>query len=148
MSNHRITFISEYCIQCHGCEVACKSWRNVELGVKWRRVDTIWQGEYPKIKNASSSVACHHCEKPACISVCSVGAIEKDASLGLVLVNQEICIGCQACFEACPYAVPQFGADGTMQKCDLCFQEIDLHCSVPPCVRTCPTKALRFDVVF
>jgi len=38
----------ERCVQCHACEVACKSARNVELGIKWRRVVDIWHGEYSK----------------------------------------------------------------------------------------------------
>jgi anaerobic dimethyl sulfoxide reductase subunit B len=136
-----ISFIQENCIQCHGCEVACKSWRNVELGVKWRRVDTVWQGDYPNIKNVSVAVACVHCADPTCVVACPVGAIEKVAKDGVVLVKRDKCIGCQACQAACPYDVPQFGADGTMQKCDMCFHEV---ASVPHCVRTCPTNALIF----
>jgi len=141
-----IRFIPDNCIQCHGCEVACKNWRNVELGIKWRRVDTIWRGYYPKIKSDFTSIACMHCADPSCIKVCPVGAIEKEPSEGIVLVKQEKCVGCRACLAACPYAVPQFGADGKMQKCDLCFGKINDYLCVPPCVGTCPTKALRFVV--
>jgi anaerobic dimethyl sulfoxide reductase subunit B len=138
-----ILFIQKKCIQCHGCEVACKSWRNVEIGVNWRRVNICWHGGYPDVKMVPVMVACLHCAKPACVAACPTGAIEKRAADGVVLVNQEKCIGCKVCLEACPYSVPQFGADGKMQKCDRCFQETDGRCSVPPCVATCPTKALQ-----
>jgi Fe-S-cluster-containing dehydrogenase component len=29
-----------------------------------------------------------------------------------------------------------------MQKCDLCYQLVDLSKDQPPCAATCPTKAL------
>ncbi|QGZ99179.1 4Fe-4S dicluster domain-containing protein [Dehalobacter restrictus] len=145
MTTERIFFSPEDCIQCHGCEVACKSWRNVELGVKWRRIERIWLGQYPEIKSTSASIACRHCDDPACMHACPAGSIEKEASKGVVLVNREKCTGCRVCLEACPYSVPQFGIDGRMQKCDLCFSEIEHSLSVPPCVATCPTNALRFS---
>ena len=68
-------FVKENCIQCHGCEVACKSWRNVELGVKWRRVENIWEGTYPNVTCMSASVSCMHCIEPACVDVCPEEAI-------------------------------------------------------------------------
>ena len=43
-------FVRENCIQCHGCEIACKSWRDVALGVKWRYVENIWEGAYPNVR--------------------------------------------------------------------------------------------------
>ena len=52
------------------------------------------------------------------------------------------CIGCHSCSIACPFGVPRFGADGTMQKCDLCSERLEDGLE-PACVRVCPTKALR-----
>ncbi|UWG95558.1 4Fe-4S binding protein [Dehalobacter sp. DCM] len=145
MSARRIKFISEDCIECHGCEVACQSWRNREHNVKWRRIESIWQGNYPEIKSISVSVACRHCDDPACIRDCPTEAIYKEATTGVVLVDWEKCSGCRVCLDACPYSVPQFGSDGRMQKCDLCFSEADHGLQLPPCVATCPTKALRLE---
>jgi Fe-S-cluster-containing dehydrogenase component len=31
-----------------------------------------------------------------------------------------------------------------MQKCDMCFNQADLNKEFPPCIETCPTKALQF----
>ncbi|NLM22128.1 MAG: 4Fe-4S binding protein [Peptococcaceae bacterium] len=145
-----ILFEPEACIGCHGCEVACKNWRKVELGLKWRKVDTSWQGIYPDVKSVFSSTACKHCEKPECMLACPAEAITKEKLTGAVVVKQENCIGCRLCLEACPYEIPQFGSDQKMQKCDLCHidlaghqQEPDKNCYVPPCVATCPTHALR-----
>ena len=143
-SQYVISFSQDSCVQCHGCEVACKNWRGVELGVKWRRVEHIWRGMYPKIKNISASVACMHCTDPVCAEACPEGAIKKRAEDGIVEIDREKCTGCQTCLEECPFDAPQFGIDGKMQKCDMCVNEIDFSKEGPPCVETCPTKALLF----
>ena len=135
-------FVKENCIQCHGCEVACKSWRNVELGVKWRRVENIWEGAYPNVKCMSASVSCMHCFEPACVEACPEEAISKRSGDGIVVVDKDKCTGCRTCLAACPFEVPQFGADDKMQKCDMCLGERDPDGEDPPCVRTCPTEAL------
>jgi anaerobic dimethyl sulfoxide reductase subunit B len=136
-----IRFDSEKCTQCHGCEIACKTWRDLSYGVQYRRVLNIWQGEYPRVKNASLSMACLHCVEPACMSACPEEAITKRAADGLVMVDETRCTGCGLCWEACAYGVPQFGENGIMQKCDLCRDQ-KLAQAPPPCVDTCPGKAL------
>jgi Fe-S-cluster-containing dehydrogenase component len=47
---------------------------------------------------------------------------------------------------ACPFGVPQFGADGRMQKCDLCV-DLVTQGKEPACVATCPAEALRFGTL-
>ncbi len=126
------------CIQCRTCELACKSAHNVEPGVKWRRVIETWGGNYPDVTRTFFSLACMHCEKPACVAVCPTGAIRKRVEDGIVVVDMDKCNGCQDCFPACPYGVPQFGKDGKMQKCDFCT-EIG---SEPACVVSCPAEAI------
>ena len=126
------------CIQCRTCELACKSVRNTEPGIRWRRVIDTWGGDYPHVTRTFFSLACMHCEKPACIAVCPTGAISKRVEDGVVVVEKNKCNGCRDCFSACPYGVPQFGADGKMQKCDYCI-EIG---HTPVCVESCPAEAL------
>jgi len=139
-------FIRENCIQCHGCEVACKTWRSVALSVKWRRVINLWHGDYPDVTSSSASISCLHCVEPPCVEVCPTTAITKRTTDGIVLVDTGLCTCCQLCLDACPYNVPQFGPDGTMQKCDMCYSEKpcgpDNVQKAPPCVSTCPTHAL------
>jgi anaerobic dimethyl sulfoxide reductase subunit B len=142
-----ISYIKENCMQCHACEVACKSWRGVELGVRWRRVEKIWQGTYPNIKNLSASVACMHCVDPVCVQACPEGAISKNADTGVVVVDRDKCIGCKTCLKECPFKAPAFGIDKKMQKCNMCVNKIDFTSENPPCVATCPTKALVFGKI-
>ncbi len=142
-TEYGFSFAKNKCTQCYGCEVACKDWRDAELGVRWRRVYALWSGRFPEVKLASASVACMHCAEPACEKVCPVSAIKKRAEDGIVVVDRDKCIGCKACSKECPFGAPQFGADGKMQKCDLCMNQVALGKETPPCVDTCPTKALQ-----
>jgi anaerobic dimethyl sulfoxide reductase subunit B (iron-sulfur subunit) len=140
---YMIGFDSEKCTQCHGCEIACKTWRKLDYGVRYRRVLNFWQGEFPRAKTVSLSLACLHCVEPGCVAACPEDAISKSEKDGLVLVDEARCTACGICAEACPFGVPQFGDNGIMQKCDLCRTQ-KLARSVPPCVDTCPGEALSF----
>ena len=109
--------------------------------------------------------SCLHCETPDCVTVCPTGASYKRAEDGIVLVDQDKCIGCQLCAWACPYGAreialppPKTSASdagckdskrGTMQKCTLCVDRIynetlDERDRQPACVMACPTRARMF----
>jgi Fe-S-cluster-containing dehydrogenase component len=94
--------------------------------------------------------SCLHCETPDCVTVCPTGASYKRAEDGIVLVDEDKCIGCKLCSWACPYGAREYSqVRGTMQKCTLCvdriynesFEEIDRQ---PACVMACPTRARHF----
>jgi anaerobic dimethyl sulfoxide reductase subunit B (iron-sulfur subunit) len=136
-------FDADRCVQCRACETACKSSHDIEPGPRWRQVIDIWEGEVPQVTRNFFSLACMHCRRPACIEVCPTGAITKRAEDGIVVVDSNNCNGCQACSAACPYDVPQFGADGTMQKCDFCI-ELGRE---PACAATCPAEALSYGTM-
>ena len=94
--------------------------------------------------------SCLHCETPACVTVCPTGASYKRAEDGIVLVDEDKCIGCQLCAWACPYGAREFSAKrGVMQKCTLCVERIynetlDEADRQPACVMACPTRARHF----
>jgi DMSO reductase iron-sulfur subunit len=131
------------CIQCHTCEMACKSANDIGLGIHWRRVVETWSGEFPDVTRTFFSLACMHCSQPACVAVCPTGAITKRAEDGIVVVDRDKCNGCQDCLPACPFGVPQFGADGIMQKCDFCLSTG----REPACVASCPAEALHYGTI-
>lgn len=142
---------SDRCVGCQTCVVACKNWNNLApkvtavpgtQGPKWRRVSTIESGSYPRPEIVYVSMSCQHCGKPACAAVCPTGAITKRAEDGIVVVDQSKCIGCRYCFFACPFGAPQYGEDGTMQKCNFCLSRI-ADGKKPACVESCPAKALH-----
>ena len=47
--------------------------------------------------------SCLHCETPACVTVCRTGASYKRAEDGIVLVDEDRCIGCKPCSWAFRY---------------------------------------------
>ena len=136
------------CNGCFACTVACKNWYDIQAGpVSWRRVSVIEKGTYPNLFVAFLSQSCYHCEKPACIAACPVNAISKHESDGIVIVDRDKCLGAdkcgKTCLDACPYDVPQFGAEenAKMQKCGFCAQRWE-EGKLPVCVAACPTRAL------
>lgn len=131
------------CTSCYACVIACKA-RNTPLEEKvyWRSVITLETGTYPAVRLANVSLSCLHCRAPACKEVCPTKAIRKRAEDGIVIVNQNLCIGCKMCLMACPFGIPQFGKNGMMQKCDFCLDRLEKALD-PACVNVCPSKALH-----
>lgn len=140
------------CIGCRACQVACKDKNDLEIGRTWRQVVEVSGGGWNIAPDGTwttntfafyISTACHHCENPACTLVCPTGAITKRAD-GVVLINQDQCIGCRYCEWACPYGAPQFDqAKGTMSKCNFC-EDYLAQGKNPACVDACVMRAIEF----
>ena len=104
------------CIGCHTCAVACKLENNLPNKIWWNRVLTVGgqemdtpQGVFPNVKMQYMTLSCQHCENPACVKVCPVGATYKREEDGIVVQDYDRCIGCRYCIVACPYTgVRQF----------------------------------------
>lgn len=133
------------CIKCYACEVACQQWHSMKAGTFMRRtVHEACSGTFPNVKRTFTSLSCMHCARPACVSVCPVGALSKRAEDGLVVADKTLCIGCRSCALACPFDVPRYGDRKIMDKCDGCLSLGRKAVDPPRCANTCPTRALRF----
>jgi len=131
------------CIGCRSCFVACKSENNTPLRTDWRYVVERENGTYPTPKREFISLACNHCDDPACMKSCPVDAITKRDD-GIVLINQDKCIGCRYCMFACPYGAPKIDTDtGKVSKCTMCVHRRDAGL-MPACVTACLIDAITF----
>jgi anaerobic dimethyl sulfoxide reductase subunit B (iron-sulfur subunit) len=132
------------CIGCRTCQIMCKDKNDLPVGIIYRQVKTFETGEYPAPGYYHYSWNCNHCENPACVTVCPVSAMHVDAEDGTVQPNDELCIGCGYCVDACPYHVPQMKTpEAVVGKCDACIawrQKGDR----PACVDACVMRCLDF----
>lgn len=156
------------CIGCHTCAVACRYESNLPKGVWWNRILTdggvhmdVPQGKFPNARVTYLPVACQHCDNPACVKVCPVGATYKDSETGIVRQDYDKCIGCRMCMAACPYTgvrsflweEPAFamGSDfgdkdaashqkHVVEKCTMCWHRI-ARGEEPACISACPERA-------
>ena len=133
------------CTGCRTCQVACKDKNRLMVGHIFRNAHTYSVGRFPDTKAYSLSVSCNHCDSPACIEGCPVGAMYK-ADDGTVIVDKELCIGCGYCIESCPYDVPVLLSEDVCGKCDGCYA-IRREGGSPACVSSCPNRALFFGDV-
>lgn len=126
------------CIDCRACMVACSVENNVPMNHTRIWVHDLGiQGEFPNLSRTFVPWNCMHCEQPPCTEVCVSGATYKNKENGLVLVDQEACIGCGFCVDACPYDVRYLDEKrGVVDKCNGCLQRVEVGI-MPACVATC-----------
>ena len=110
MAHYGFAIDTVRCIGCHTCSTACKLSNNLPIDIWWNRVLTEGGeamdtpgGEWPNNHMRFLPVSCQHCENPACVKVCPVGATYKDPETGVVRQDYDKCIGCRMCMAACPY---------------------------------------------
>ena len=163
------------CRGCSACSVACKTENNVRLGVFRNSVIEGEAGTYPDTTRMSIPWLCNHCVNPVCLDRCPTNPVKAALEMpggeaveywaratyqrpdGLVLVDQERCVGCGWCVEDCPYGArfldwsKTAGGDPAeydlsiadphpVDKCTLCVHRLQSGV-VPACVETCPADA-------
>jgi len=161
---------SNACMSCRACELACKTEFGIQAGQGRRRrvIEKTIIDAGDKVRTFFLSLACNHCENPACVAACpdetrdAAGhkALWKDEDgsssngvVGVVHVDPMRCIGCRRCEWACPYGAPQFNPESEkIHKCELCYQRFTntkMHQSkrVPACVAQCPGQSIKADWV-
>ena len=151
------------CDGCGKCVTACADTHFLPPDREWLRLF--------KMKDSENGAPywfprpCFHCDDPPCTRVCPVGATFKRQD-GIVLVDNERCIGCRFCMAACPYSArtfnwshpdnppeaiargysPEWGYPrriGTTEKCDFC-PDMARQGKLPHCAAACPMGAIWF----
>ena len=153
MTQYAFYFDGTRCTGCKTCVYACKDKNDLDVGFAFRKVYEVTYGETKRDADGCFtttctsyyvSVACQHCDNPACVEVCPTGAMHKDAETGFVSVDADRCIGCGYCHMACPYNAPKVDREkGHSVKCDGCADKVAMGES-PSCVMACPARALSF----
>ena len=128
------------CVNCELCVEACRRENHLSDDTPDRRRISLYVNA--KGENVTLSTSCMHCAEPSCLQVCPAGAITKGEA-GIVAVDQERCIGCKYCYQACPYEVPRYNSVA-MDKCDCCLGAGVPAGGTPHCVRACKFDALRY----
>ncbi|MEE8384993.1 MAG: 4Fe-4S dicluster domain-containing protein [Dehalococcoidia bacterium] len=86
---------------------------------------------------------CCHCTNTPCVQLCPVGASYRTPE-GVVLVDEERCIGCSYCVQGCPYGSRFIHPEThTASKCTLCYHRITRGMQ-PACIEACPVGARMF----
>jgi Fe-S-cluster-containing dehydrogenase component/formate-dependent nitrite reductase membrane component NrfD len=129
------------CIGCHACTVACKEEHNIALGVNRTWVKYIEKGNYPDTRRHFAVLRCNHCDDAPCIEICPTVALFRRAD-GIVDFDNERCIGCKSCMQACPYDALYIDPDrNTAAKCNFDASRVDMGYK-PACEVVCPTQAI------
>ena len=168
MARYGMAFDLRRCIGCNACVIGCKQENSLPDGVFFTRTLSEEYGVFPAVNRVYIPTLCNHCDDAPCEKVCPSGATYTRDD-GIVMVDDEICIGCNSCEVACPYDQRSvmskelfdkglFGegeltpfeeqgyvrfTPGTVTKCDFCSERVDAGLD-PACVVTCPTDARIF----
>ena len=168
MAKWGMVFDLKRCIGCNACVVACTTENALPEGVFFTRTFVAESGTFPNVRRVYIPTLCNQCEDAPCEKACPSGATYTRGD-GIVMVDQDKCIGCDACSVACPYDArtrltrekldrSYFGGDklaafeqarserwlaGTVAKCDFCRRRVDDGLK-PACVEACPTEARIF----
>lgn len=133
----------DWCLGCHLCEYYCAAANSGKDIVKAFKSE---KKPIPRIKveegsDVNFAVQCRHCDEKPCVKGCIAGALSVEN--GVIVCNEEKCVGCLTCVLSCPYGCVVIDEEGhRIQKCDLCTKN---HGGEPACVQGCPNRAIVFE---
>jgi Fe-S-cluster-containing dehydrogenase component/formate-dependent nitrite reductase membrane component NrfD len=129
------------CIGCHACTVACKEEHQVPLGVFRTWVKAIEKGRFPHSSRHFGVYRCNHCDSAPCSTICPTLALYRRSD-GIIDFDNQRCIGCKSCMQACPYDALYIDPNtNTAAKCNFCAHRVEAGLE-PACVVVCPTQAI------
>ena len=140
--NHIVQYPPQYsvCTGCKSCQLLCSYKQDGVIGPQHGGI----QVQHGALDHMYHTVnACFHCADAPCYNACP----NKDKAMRLIAgtkiayVNQEECVGCGACLNACKFKPSRIMLDTKnhkAKKCDLCSDRAE----GPLCVQYCPARAL------
>lgn len=128
MGNKRVVADSSRCIGCQTCMAACIEAHDIPGNIAAPRL------RVTRTYEISAPVACHHCEDAPCAKACPTGALFFDPKNHRIGVNEDNCIFCGRCEEACPMEAIKLTEEfelAVMSKDDLTSKSVYTleHCS-------------------
>lgn len=152
------------CIGCRTCEIACvAAHSDTNIFLEEEQQGFTPRLEVIKTESVTTPVQCRQCKNAQCIKACPNGSLTYDEN-GIVVVNEETCIGCKKCVVACPFGAMTMGPvykEGKKvlqsklkvkegEDCVLKGKIVATKCDVcrgreggPACIEKCPTNALK-----
>lgn len=138
------------CLGCKSCELACA----VEHSESKNLFAAIGERPVPRTRLSVAQgdgfavpLQCRHCQDAPCIEICPTKALHRADEDSPVVIEHDLCIGCNWCVLACPFGVISVDSEGrTITKCDQCFERVERG-ELPACVSACPSGALEFKRV-
>ena len=141
------------CHNCHNCFISNKdehvgndfpgySAPQPLHGHKWINILTRERGRIPMMDVAHVPTMCNHCDNAPCIKL-GRGAVQKRTD-GIVLIDPKAAIGRKDLVASCPYGAIWWNEELKLpQKWTFDAHLLDSGWSVPRCVQSCPTGALK-----
>lgn len=164
LPNRKFTMVIDLarCKNARKCVEACQTGHLLPKDHEWMKIYLLQDDN--KTAKYWFPRPCFHCDKPMCVSVCPVGATYKRPD-GIVLIDNQRCIGCKFCMTGCPFSARVFNwkdpevkvpeghvydpetnipaLEGTVGKCVFCADNLRKN-ELPRCVTACPMGTIFF----